>query len=120
MAAIAEESGVPRRRIIEEGLSHNTLEQAVAVSALARQHAWAATRVVSDRFHVPRAVWLFRRVGVSVDGDPVRGRGEATRRRWVLAWLREGLAWAKAGWQLVSGRLRRAVADGGSGNAGVG
>ena len=112
MAALAVESGVPPELVVEERHSHNTLEQAVAVAALARQRAWTSVRVVSDRFHVPRAVFLFRRVGVPAVGDPVKGRGEGSRRRWVAAWLREVAAWAKVGWQVFSGRLRRAAARG--------
>ena len=108
MAALAVESGVAPESLIEEGQSHNTPEQAVAVAALARERAWRSVRVVSDRFHVPRAVFLFRRVGV---GDPVRGRGEGSRGRWIAAWLREAGAWVKVGGQLVSGRLRRAAAE---------
>jgi hypothetical protein len=49
-------------------------------------------------------------LGVRAHGDPVGGRGKGSRRRWVLAWLREGGAWAKVAWQLVSGRLGRAAA----------
>lgn len=120
MAALAVESGIPRHQIIEEDRSHNTLEQAVAVRALAQRHAWASVCVVSDRFHVPRAVFLFRRVGVTASADPVRGRGEGTRRRWVLAWLREVGSWAKVGLQLVCGRFRRIAAEAGEGSKGAG
>ena len=109
MRDLAVDLGVPPDAIVLEDGSHSTLEQAVAVTRLARAGGWEALVVVSDRFHVPRARFLFRRMGLSVAGAPVTGPGPGSRRKWLGAWVREAAAWVKALGQWAGGILRRAA-----------
>jgi len=102
------QAGISDAIVLEDG-SHSTLEQAVAVTRLARAGGWEALVVVSDRFHVPRARFLFRRMGLSVAGAPVTGPGPGSRRKWLGAWVREAAAWVKALGQWAGGILRRAA-----------
>lgn len=109
MANLARGRGVAAARLVLEEESTNTLEQAVAVARLARQRNWRRVVVVTDRYHLPRALFLFRRMGLPADGDPVRGPGGADRWRWLGGVAREGAAWAKVALQALDGTLRRAA-----------
>ena len=113
MAALAVSLGVPPESIVLEERSHTTLDQAVEVTRLARARGWDHLVVVSDRFHVPRARFLFRHMGLAVRGAPVAGPGIGSRRKWLGGWLREGGAWVKVLGQWLGGSLRRAARDAG-------
>ena len=116
MAALARGRGVAAERLVLEEESTSTLEQAIAVSRLARQRGWRRVVVVTDRYHLPRALFLFRRMGVPADGDPARGRGGADWWRWLGGVAREGAAWAKVA---VQARRRHLAAGGAGGPAGL-
>ena len=85
------------------------LSGAVEVARIARRRGWGRLVVVTDRFHLPRALFLFRRLGLSVTGDPVRGRGGGSRRHWMGAAVREVPAWVKNRGLVAAGRHRRDV-----------
>jgi uncharacterized SAM-binding protein YcdF (DUF218 family) len=106
MRRVAVAAGVPAGRVMLEDRSTSTLEHAANVAALARREGWSSLVVVTDRYHVPRALFLFRRCGLTVTGDPVRGRGAGTRRRWAQGAIREIPAWAKALALVAAGRHR--------------
>jgi uncharacterized SAM-binding protein YcdF (DUF218 family) len=110
MAALAGDLGVPGERLILEEASRSTLDQAAAVARMARERGWRRVIVVSDRYHLPRALFLFRRMGLEAVGSAARGRGEAPRWRWLGGWGREAAAWVKVAAQAATGRLRRAAA----------
>lgn len=112
MAGLARGLGVAGERIVLEDRSRNTREQAVGVARLARERGWLRVVVVTDRYHLPRALFLFRRAGLGAGGDPVQGRGEARRWRWYGGWVREAAAWAKVAWQAAAGVVRRQPAAG--------
>jgi len=92
-AAIA--AGIPEGRIVLEERSTTTLEQAVFVAAEAARRGWRSLVLVTDRYHLPRSLFLFRRCGLEVHGEPVRGPADGSRRRWVQGAVREVPAWAK-------------------------
>lgn len=98
--------GVPEDRIVAEDRSTTTLEHAVEVAALCERNGWRRVVIVTDRYHLPRALFLFRRLGLDVEGAPVRGRGEGSRRRWVSGALREIPAWVKNLVLVAAGRHR--------------
>lgn len=96
MRAYARELGVPEARILLEDRSADTFENAVNAAQILRARGWRRVLVVSDAFHLPRALFLFRRLGFAVEGSPAppHGRGGGTRRLFALGgWLREGTAW---------------------------
>ena len=110
MAGLARGLEVAGESLVLEEESTSTLEQAVAVARLGRQRGWSGVVVVTDRYHLPRALFLFRRMGLAACGDPVRGPGGADRWRWLGGVVREGGAWAKVAWQVCDGSLGRAAA----------
>ncbi len=65
-AAVA--SGVPETALLIEGLSRNTLENALETARLLRARGLQSVLLVSDRAHLPRAAFLFRLAGLQVVG----------------------------------------------------
>lgn len=59
--------------------------------------------LVSQDFHVPRAVAVCRAVGIDATGVGDT-RATANRSTWVRSWARERLAAVKAAWDVLSGR----------------
>jgi uncharacterized SAM-binding protein YcdF (DUF218 family) len=106
MRRMAEARGVPPERIVVEDRSRSTMDQAAEAARLARVWGWSHLVVVTDRYHSPRALFLFRRLGLFVTGDPVRGRGVGSRPRRLAAVLREIPAWGKAVVLVALGRHR--------------
>jgi uncharacterized SAM-binding protein YcdF (DUF218 family) len=76
--------GVAADRIVVEDVSRNTFENAVYVGRIIRERRWRRVVVVTDRFHLARALYCFRRLGLLVDGEGVPRRPDHSR----LAWIR--------------------------------
>jgi uncharacterized SAM-binding protein YcdF (DUF218 family) len=89
MRDIALARGVPSDRIIIEDRSRNTFENAVYCGSFIRDCHWRRVVVVTDGFHIVRALYTFRRLGLSVDGDAVRRPPEISRRRWWCRYARD-------------------------------
>ena len=113
MRLLAVEAGFPADRIVLEDRSTSTLEHARFVSAMAAAAGWRTLCLVTDRYHLPRAKFLFRRFGLEVIGDPVRTRGNTSFLRWLLnGYGREIPAWGK-NLVLIAMRRHRRAAPGG-------
>jgi uncharacterized SAM-binding protein YcdF (DUF218 family) len=103
MAQIAEGLGVAADGILLEDRSHSTLEQAEQVAVMAGNRGWRQIIVVTDRYHLPRAVFLFRKTGLQVRGSG-SGRGDGSLLRWWGGALREIPAWVKTAALALVGR----------------
>jgi uncharacterized SAM-binding protein YcdF (DUF218 family) len=70
MAGLLREGGVPEHAIVRERRSRDTLENARFAARLLEAHAPGAREVlvVTCAWHLPRAVRLFRRAGLVVEG----------------------------------------------------
>ncbi len=80
--------GLAPARVMVEDRSRNTIENALYTLPLAHAHGWRRLAVVTDLYHLPRALYVFRRLGQPVAGlavPPPRPPG----RDWLLAGLRE-------------------------------
>lgn len=82
--------GVPAAQIVVEDRSRNTIENARLSAPLAAARGWRRLLVVSDAYHLPRALYVFRRFGLSV--HPAAARPQRPGRDWWAAWLREAAA----------------------------
>jgi len=71
MVAIAVEGGVPASAVIEEDKSTRTLENAAECKKIMAARGWQTGLLVTDRFHMARALYTFRALGVRVTPDPV-------------------------------------------------
>jgi cyclophilin family peptidyl-prolyl cis-trans isomerase len=96
MAAALQRAGVPPECIVKERLSLSTRENArFAAAALAKRGVGrVAVAVVTCAWHLPRALVLFRKQGLSVEGigaadapAPVRRRAWRWGRERVLTWI---------------------------------
>jgi uncharacterized SAM-binding protein YcdF (DUF218 family) len=87
--------GVPARAVVRERCSLSTRDNARYASAALARRGIARATVVTCAWHLPRAVALFGREGVEVDGLAVSpGSTPWTRRLW--RWGRERvLAWSQ-------------------------
>ncbi|MCP5363818.1 MAG: YdcF family protein [Hyphomicrobiales bacterium] len=68
MCRLAVARGIPKDRIIVEAQARNTFENAVFAGAMIRDHGWREVLVVTDGYHLRRALFIFRRLGLRVRG----------------------------------------------------
>lgn len=91
MRDIALAEGLPPEAVHVEDRSRNTIQNARLSAPVAAAMGWRRLVVVTDAYHLPRALYVFRRTGLTVAGSaappPVR-RGK----EWWLAYLREASA----------------------------
>jgi uncharacterized SAM-binding protein YcdF (DUF218 family) len=69
-AVLLEELGIPKSVITVEGISRNTRENAVETARLLRSQGLGPVLLVTNAFHMPRAVAVFRSAGVEVIPSP--------------------------------------------------
>jgi uncharacterized SAM-binding protein YcdF (DUF218 family) len=98
MQRLAVAQGIPAQYVLCEDQATSTFASALRCCELLRQHGWSRVLVVTDCYHLPRALFAFwscglRAVGSAAPGKPAR----RLRRRWYY-YLREGLAFS---WYLV-------------------
>jgi uncharacterized SAM-binding protein YcdF (DUF218 family) len=89
--------GVDAARLAVEERSRNTIENAVYALAVARDRGWRRLAVVTDLYHLPRALYVFRRLRAHPAGWAVPPPTPPGR-DWWLACLREvgALPWTVA------------------------
>ncbi len=107
MRALALKHGVPEERIIVEDKATRTLENALYTARIMEDRGWARALVVSDPFHLPRALFLFRRLGIAASGAAVRERCGEPRWRWYGGYVREAGAFALSALLLLGRRDKR-------------
>jgi uncharacterized SAM-binding protein YcdF (DUF218 family) len=73
-ATLFERMGLPRQRLILEGKSRNTVENAEFSLALAAPEPGERWLLVTSAYHMPRSIGIFRRLGFAVEAYPVDWR----------------------------------------------
>ena len=81
MRDLALARGVPGERIVVEPCARNTFENALYVGRIMRERDWRHVIVVTDAAHLPRALFVFRRLGLEVEGSGVPRRPGMPRLR---------------------------------------
>jgi uncharacterized SAM-binding protein YcdF (DUF218 family) len=105
MRRLAEREGVEPSRIVLEGHATTTLESAAYCAPIIATHGWRRVVLVTDRYHLPRALMAFRSRGVEVSGSaPPDGRGAMPRWQWAAMHVRE---LAALPWYLLRTTRRR-------------
>ena len=66
--------GLDPGRLVVEGRSRNTRENAVEAARVVEQRGWRSTLLVTSAHHAPRALACFRRAGLTPDVLPVEER----------------------------------------------
>ena len=71
MSSMLQLMGVPAEAIIEEGDSLNTSEDASFAAKIVQDNGWKKVILVTSALHMPRAMKLFKKVGLEVIPAPV-------------------------------------------------
>jgi len=84
METLAAEEGVPPEKILSENQSTSTFESGVRCARIMRDRGWSRTLLVTDGYHLPRSLLVFRSRGLVAEGSPAnRGGNENTSpHRW--------------------------------------
>jgi uncharacterized SAM-binding protein YcdF (DUF218 family) len=93
MRQLAVDAGVPEACIFIEDQATSTFQSALLCAAILRQHGWSTALIVTDRYHLPRALLVFRSCGIQAYGSPPQGR-RYSRKRWKRWYYRVREAFA--------------------------
>src|SRR5262249_53711062 len=94
MQRLAMAHGIPRASIVLEDQATSTFESAWRCRDILRQRGWSRVLIVTDRYHLTRALLAFRSVGIRTVGSAVPGKPARRLRRRLSYYLRERLALA--------------------------
>ncbi|WP_426753884.1 YdcF family protein [Myxococcus sp. Y35] len=78
--------GIPAERIVREGRSRNTRENALESARIIQARGWTSLLLVTSAAHMPRAAGCFAAVGLRPDTLPVDARASSTPLR-RMSWL---------------------------------
>lgn len=84
--------GIPRTAIVLEETSRNTEEQARGIRDIMVRHGWTRATLVSDSYHVFRARYLARRMGIDVVLSPVPAARVDSPAFYIVSLVREVMA----------------------------
>lgn len=76
--------GLPAERLTVEDCARNTIQNALLSAPILERHGWGKAVLVTETWHLPRALYVFRRLGLAVTGS-----GAGAGPGWWLAALRE-------------------------------
>jgi uncharacterized SAM-binding protein YcdF (DUF218 family) len=110
MGELARARGVAASRILVEDQARNTFENAVFSGRIIRAHGWSRVIVVTDAFHLRRALFVFRRIGLAVSGDGVPRPPQMTRIAWARLHLEEQVRLANSALLFLRGAHRPLLA----------
>lgn len=95
---------IPPECIVMEEVSSRTLENAILTKRLMQVNGWRTALLVTDSFHMRRALYTFRRFEITVEGSAAARRAEDSWLHWYGAHVREAAALAAYAWLFASGR----------------
>ena len=95
MREMALSRGVAAERIVLEDMARNTFENAVYAGRIIRERQWRRVIIVTDEYHLPRALYVFRYLGLKVAGEGVPRPANMTRMWWMCARLQEHIRIAR-------------------------
>jgi uncharacterized SAM-binding protein YcdF (DUF218 family) len=109
MRDIAVSRGVPPEAIIVEDRSRNTFENAVYTGRFIRSGGWRHVVVVTDGFHMVRALHTFRRLGLPASAAPAPKPAHHSALRWSMRYLEDLGRCACSEWLFMLGKHKRIV-----------
>ena len=81
MRQLALDAGVATSCILVEERATSTLQSALRCSRILHQHGWSTALIVTDRYHLRRALLVFRSLGIEARGSAPPSR-RYSRKRW--------------------------------------
>ena len=109
MRQLVLEHGIADARIVTEECSRNTFENGVYTGRIMRDRGWRRLLIVTDAWHMRRALYVFRRLGIDAGGDPVRRPPDISRLTWARAHAGDRAALVRSAWLFWIGRDREIV-----------
>ena len=70
MRRLAVEAGIPQEALILDQEAHSTWESMEQAQEILEQQGWQTAIIVSDPFHIQRALLMAREVGIEAYGSP--------------------------------------------------
>ena len=101
--------GIADERIVTEERSRNTFENGVYTGRIMRDRGWRRLMIVTDAWHMRRALYVFRRLGMDAGGDPVPRPSDVSRLAWARAHVDDRAALVRSAWLFWIGRDREMV-----------
>ncbi|MDJ0900498.1 MAG: YdcF family protein [Xenococcus sp. MO_188.B8] len=86
MRQISLEQGIHENQIILDEQAQSTLESAINCTRIIQENQWDNVLIVSDHYHIFRAVLLFRLLGIYAEGSSPDKMGIGTS-RWQCLYL---------------------------------
>ena len=91
MRAWLVEQGVPEGNIVLEDGSYNTEQNLQNAQALMRERGWESAIVVTSDYHLERALWIARDVGIEASG--IAAESPHPLGIWLKNRMREACSW---------------------------
>lgn len=90
MRSLLLDAGIPSTQIMVEATSHDTLSSVLACSRILKDAGISTAILCTDRYHIPRCRWLFRRMGITMRAAPIPSGIRATgTAKWLYYYIRE-------------------------------
>jgi vancomycin permeability regulator SanA len=90
MRSIALHEGVPEEGIVVEVESKTTFESMLNCIDIMSASGWHRAIIVTDTFHIPRSVFIFRAFNINAWGSAaIEGRAATPQWKWAYYWMRE-------------------------------
>lgn len=91
MAAWFVKSGVPEKSVWKDAASVNTQENLENAAEIMAERGWKTAIIATNDYHVQRALWIARDVGI--DACAVAARSPGSAKAWLLSRVREPVSW---------------------------
>lgn len=91
MAAWFVKSGVPEKSVWKDIASVNTQENLENAAEIMAERGWKTAIIATNDYHVQRALWIARDVGI--DACAVAARSPGSAKAWLLSRVREPVSW---------------------------
>lgn len=91
MAAWFVKSGVPEKSVWKDVASVNTQENLENAAEIMAERGWKTAIIATNDYHVQRALWIARDVGI--DACAVAARSPGSAKAWLLSRVREPVSW---------------------------
>jgi uncharacterized SAM-binding protein YcdF (DUF218 family) len=109
MRRLVLEHGGPVKTIVTEDRSRNTFENAVYTGRVMKDHGWRRVVIVTDAWHMRRALYVFRRLGMEASGDPAPRPPDVSRLAWARAHAADRAALVRSAWLFWIGRDKHII-----------
>jgi vancomycin permeability regulator SanA len=105
MRQLALDAGVATSCILVEDRATSTLQSALRCSRILRQRGWSTALIVTDRYHLRRALLVFRSLGIQACGSAPQSH-LYSRKRWKRWYYRVRELFALAWYVLLVSGLK--------------